>query len=41
MEMTEHIKCFVQGRIDENWVWKIVNRVGPWVAQKGNSGYWD
>lgn len=40
-EMTEHIKCFVQERIDEDWVWIIVNRVGPWVAQKGNSGYWD
>lgn len=41
MEMTEQIKCFVQERIDEDWVWIIENRVGPWVDQKGNSGYWD
>ncbi len=41
MEIDEHIKCFVQERVDEDWVWIIENRVGPWVAQKGNSGYWD
>lgn len=41
MEINEHIKCFVQERVDEDWVWIIENRVGPWVAQKGNSGYWD
>lgn len=41
MEIYEHIKCFVQERVDDDWVWIIENRVGPWVAQKGNSGYWD
>ena len=33
--------CFVQKRIDDDWVWIIQNRVGLWVAQKGNSGLWD
>lgn len=41
MEIKEQEKCFVQERIDEDWVWIIENRVGPWVGQKGNSGYWD
>ena len=41
MELLEHKNCFVQERIDEDWVWIIENRVGTWVAQKGNSGYWD
>lgn len=40
-KMKEYIECFVQGRIDKDWVWRIENRVGPWVDQKGNSGYWD
>lgn len=41
MDLIEQTKCFVQERIDEDWVWIIENRVGPWVEQKGNSGYWD
>lgn len=40
-DMIELSKCFVQERIDDDWVWIIENRVGPWVEQKGNSGYWD
>ncbi len=32
---------FAQERWDEDWVWLIKNRIGPWVNQKGNSGYWD
>lgn len=41
MDLQEYKKYFSQERIDENWVWIVKNRVGLWVAQKGNSGYWD
>lgn len=41
MVLTKHGKCFVQEQVDDDWVWKIKNRVGPWVAQKTNSGLWD
>ena len=41
MKVGFYTDCFVQKRIDDDWVWIIQNRVGLWVAQKGNSGLWD
>lgn len=41
MDIIDYKECFFQEQIDNDWVWIIENRVGPWVAQKGNSGYWD
>jgi len=39
--LVNYKNCFAQERIDEDLVWLIENRFGPWVEKKGNSGYWD
>ena len=41
MNIFDYKNCFEQGQIDEDWIWKIKNIIGPWVAQKKNSGLWD
>lgn len=41
MEKTQIKKYFVSEQVDDEWIWRIKNLVGPWVAQKGNSGWWD
>ena len=41
MNISDYKNCFEQGQIDEDWIWIIKNRIGPWVAQKKNTGLWD